>query len=76
MAKFRLVSRWFFLSAVSVDFFRRFAQGLSGTVHFPGDFLAGELDKIFVFYAVVVTIFCILPVYLFTIIIIFLVGVN
>ena len=55
MAKFRLVSRWFFLRAVSVDFFRRFAQGLSGTVHFPGDFLAGELDKIFVFYAVVVS---------------------
>ena len=34
-------------------------------MHFSGDFLAGELVEIFVFCAVVVTIFCNLLVYLF-----------
>ena len=45
------------------------------TVHFLGDFFAEKFSEIFVFCAVVVTIFCILSVYLFIIIII-LVGVN
>ena len=46
-------------------FFGRFAQGSAEAVHFLGNFLAGELDEIFVFCAVVATIFCILLVYLF-----------
>ena len=46
-------------------FFWRFSQGSALTMHFSGDFLAGELVEIFVFCAVVVTIFCNLLVYLF-----------
>ena len=82
MVKFRLVSQCFvclflflflFLCAISADFFGRFAQGSTETVHFPGDFVAGKLSEIvviFVFCAVVVTIFCISSVYLFIVIVI------
>ena len=53
-------------------FFGWFAQGSAETVHFPGDFLAGELGEIFVFCAVVVTIFYVLSVYLFIYLFIYL----
>ena len=52
-------------------FFGRFAQGSAETVNISGDFLAGELSEIFVFCSVAVTIFRILSVYLFIIIIFF-----
>ena len=56
------------------DFLGDLPKGL-WRLHFPGDFLAGKLAEIFAFCAVVVTIFCILSVYLF-IITINLVDVN
>ena len=92
MVKFRLVSQCFvclflflflFLCAISADFFGRFAQGSTETVHFPGDFVAGKLSEIFVifvFCAVVVTIFVfhqfIYLLLLLLLLLLFLVGVN
>ena len=57
-------------------FFGRFAQGSAEMVCVPGDFLDGKLGEIFVFCAVVVTIFCILSVYLFIIIIIIIIIIS
>ena len=70
MGKLRLVSYFFFVFIFVYvyhlcSFFGRFAQGSVETAHFPGDFLAGKLGESFAFCAVVVTIVCILSVYLF-----------
>ena len=42
----------------------QFVQGSAEPVHFLEGFLGGKLGEIFVFCAVVVTVFCILTIYL------------